>query len=596
MINSLKDMINSLKNSQSSSYVVDNDRIGYVEGESVVTNVVRGYDTIWAYYHENEKNNITAASLEANVGIIINCGTFSYAEMPLRFSFISGVSGTLETLTQGEKEILTKVYKISKRTFMPSVFGKNNRNYSSTDHVIVENETDYFMKLRNEIDTICNAKRAILVFFSNGDKLEEFYNSSELASIKSEVQFLTEKVSVGERELLIKRCATEGKVTLLTKMFGRGTDFICRNQQLLANGGLHILQTFFSEELSEEYQIMGRGARQGDKGSYSMVLLDKDLEWVLGSNWAEELKTISRHNIYSRLNEARNNILQTKFRGREIAINECRTEHENSEKFMNDIVTGDIEGVKKFLLGYNKGSAIVDYSSRTVLLMDATGSMSACLSAAKDTICTMFERAAIILKEQGIPENAFQMQVVVYRNYSSGERLILQCSPWQSDPKILRAFMVTVGPSGGQGNEAIEIGLWHAANQAYSESSISQVILIGDAPANTENEVSKKRNYCNWKNTPYEQPTFWRKEIDRLKARPTPIPVHTFYIDNHAESNFREIAKETGGRCEALDIQSSSGAELLTQFVTEEILRKTAGENGDAAVNLYRINFPFFTS
>jgi hypothetical protein len=44
-----------------------------------------------------------------------------------------------------------------------------------------------------------------------------------------------------------------------------------------------------------------------------MVLLDKDLEWVLGSNWAEELKTISRHNIYSRLNEARNNILQTKF-------------------------------------------------------------------------------------------------------------------------------------------------------------------------------------------------------------------------------------------------------------------------------------------
>ena len=120
--------------------------------------------------------------------------------------------------------------------------------------------------------------------------------------------------------------------------------------------------------------------------------------------------------------------------------------------------------------------------------------------------------------------------------------------------------------------------------------------MIGDAPANTENEVSKKRNYCDWKNTPYEQPTFWRKEIDRLKARPTPIPVHTFYIDNYAESNFREIAKETGGRCEALDIQSSSGAELLTQFVTEEILRKTAGENGDAAVNLYRNKFPTFTS
>ena len=153
--------------------------------------------------------------------------------------------------------------------------------------------------------------------------------------------------------------------------------------------------------------------------------------------------------------------------------------------------------------------------------------------------------------------------------------------------------MATVGPSGGQGNEAIEIGLWHATNEAYSESSISQVILIGDAPANTENEVSKKRNYCNWKNTPYEQPTFWRNEIVRLKACATPIPVHTFYVDNYAESNFREISAETGGRCEALDIQSASGAELLTKFVTEEILRKTAGAKGDAAVQRYREKFTF---
>ena len=78
----IKDMINSLKNYQSSTYVVNNDRICYIEGESIVANLVRGYDTIWAYYHENEKNNITLESLKKNVGIFINCGTFSYAEMP----------------------------------------------------------------------------------------------------------------------------------------------------------------------------------------------------------------------------------------------------------------------------------------------------------------------------------------------------------------------------------------------------------------------------------------------------------------------------------------------------------------------------------
>ena len=37
-------------------------------------------------------------------------------------------------------------------------------------------------------------------------------------------------------------------------------------------------QTFVSEEKSEEVQIMGRTARQGNTGSYSLVLLYKDLE------------------------------------------------------------------------------------------------------------------------------------------------------------------------------------------------------------------------------------------------------------------------------------------------------------------------------
>ena len=590
----IKDMINSLKNYQSSTYVVNNDRICYIEGESIVANLVRGYDTIWAYYHENEKNNITLESLKKNVGIIINCGTFSYAEMPHFFSFISGVSGTLETLTKKEKNILETVYKISKTTIMPSVFGKNNRIYNKSDNVILVNETDYFMTIRNKIDAMCNAKRAILVFFSCTDKLMEFYNSSQLASIRSRVQILTEKVAVSERDLLIKRCATEGKVTLLTKMFGRGTDFICTNQKIIANGGIHILQTFFTEEVSEEYQIMGRGARQGDEGSYSMILLDKDLEWILGPNWAVKLRNITRFNLYDTLNQARDKILESKFGGREIAIKKCKVEHEKSEKFMKSLISGDIEGIKIFLLGYNLGSSLPNCSSRTVLLMDGTGSMSACLTAAKDTVCTMFERTSIILRDQGIPENVFQMQFVIYRNYSSGPEKILQSSSWESDPKPLRAFMATIGPSGGQGNEAIEIGFWHAANEACSEKAISQVILIGDAPANTEEEVQSKREPKNWKKTPYENPTFWMNEINRLKA--CNVPVHAFYVDNNAESNFRNIAAETGGRCESLDIHSSSGAEFLTNLVTEEILRKAAGTKGEAAVQLYRRKFPSFTS
>ncbi|CAF3880850.1 unnamed protein product [Rotaria sordida] len=273
----VQDMLTALKSFQSSTYIVQNDRIVYVEGESIVDNVVHGYNTVWAYYHEHEKDNIS---------------------------------------------------------------------------------------------------------------------------------------------------------------------------QLLAHGGIHVLQTFFSEELSEEYQIMGRGARQGDRGSYRMIL----------------------------------------------------------------------------------------------------------------------------------------------------ENEILQASAWETKANNLRAFMNTIGPKGGMGAEAIEIGLWHAVKESEMPDSISQVILIGDAPANTESEVRQKRarfGEAYWEKTRFGKPTYYTHELQKLKSKN--IPVHAFYLTRHAKDNFKQIANETRGRCERLNIHSLEGAESLTDFVTEEVLRKAAGDQGDAAVELYRKTYKTFT-
>ncbi|CAF3745049.1 unnamed protein product, partial [Rotaria sp. Silwood1] len=298
----IQDMLGALKSFECSTYVVQDDKIAYVEGESIVDNVVRGYDTVWAYYFENEKGKISKISLETNVGIIINCGTFSYAEMPHDFAYIAGVTGTLKTLAKPETRILKNVYNICKNTYMPSVFGKSNRTYNDTTDVQVVGKSEYFNRILIEINVMCKADRAILIFFESEEKLMTFFNSPELSSIKENVQIITETVSVKERELHIKRASTIGKVTLFTRIFGRGTDFICNNPRLLANGGIHVLQTFFSKELSEEYQIMGRAARHGDQGSYRMILLDNDLEWVLGSTWKEKLSKISDAKLYEAIN------------------------------------------------------------------------------------------------------------------------------------------------------------------------------------------------------------------------------------------------------------------------------------------------------
>lgn len=586
----IKDMVFALQTYQSSTYIVHDDKILYVEGETMVDNVVRGYNTVWSYYHEHDKGKISPNSLESNAGIIINCGTFSFAEMPFDFAYIAGVTGTLKTLASAEKEILRNVYGIHKNTFMPSVFGETNRLYNSNSDVIAVSEGEYFMKIRGEIDLICNAKRAILVFFENEDKLMTFYNSSELQNIKSEVQVITEKISTTDRDLYIRRSTTEGRVTLLTKTFGRGTDFMCRNKQVLANGGVHVLQTFFSEELSEEYQIMGRGARQGDRGSYRMILLDKDLEWVLGPSWLEEVQRLQGSKLYPALKKARDDCYESKCGAKKISLAQNKAEHENSKLLLKALVDGSIETVKKLLDEQNRGANLGTGSSRTIVLMDATGSMWNLLSAAKETVTTMFQRTSEVLAEMKLPTDAFQMQFAVYRDYDCLETGLLQSSGWESKPQNLKSFMTTVTARGGDDyEEAVEIGLWHAVKESECEESISQVILIGDAPAKDITAILRDRRVMGesyWKKTKFDKPTHYADELEKLKTKS--IPVHAFYLDKGAKENFLKIASETGGRCQELNIHSSEGAEMLTNLITEQVLHKSAGPQGQLAVELYR--------
>ena len=59
----------------------------------------------------------------------------------------------------------------------------------------------------------------------------------------------------------------------MTTAFARGTDVVCYDEELQAVGGLHVLTTFFSAEISRS-----RTARQGRKGFFSMVFLARELE------------------------------------------------------------------------------------------------------------------------------------------------------------------------------------------------------------------------------------------------------------------------------------------------------------------------------
>jgi len=585
ILEAVKDMIYSLKSFLTMHYRVEDDTVKYLEGETYVGNIMHGYQTVWTYYHEYEQGKITAAGLVAKTGLILNCGLFSYAEIPSYFKFIAGVTGTLQTLSTGEHDILRKSYGMESQTFMPSVFGENVRNYNPAADIQVVSRADYYDSIKRDIHEKVKARRAALVFFQSVQELMKFHEATGKEFAKDgHYQIIAENVVEADRELRVKRAGTEGMITLLSAAFGRGTDFVCRNPQLLSNGGVHVLQTFYSEEKSEEYQIMGRGARQGDRGSYSMILLDESLEWLLGSDYRMRIDDTKAHGkpLHVLLEKEREIKYDARFATKAMGIAQRKREHESSVAFMDSIQNSNFEAVMAFLKNCNKLS--IGGASRTILLMDATGSMSASLEAAKETVCTMFERASAIFADHNIDPNCFQMQFAVYRNYNTN---VLEHSTWESNPAKLRDFMSRIRPSGGMGNEAIEIGLAHAADQ-HEEMPIDQVILIGDMPPNTRAEVHAKKQ--SWSSTLMGsnwisgKDHYWEDELKRLNN----VPVHGFYVNPAAQTAFEEIARRQSGRCESLHINSIHGAESLTALVTEEILRKAGGAEGHTLVEDYR--------
>ncbi|CAF3939411.1 unnamed protein product [Rotaria sp. Silwood1] len=321
-----------------------------------------------------------------------------------------------------------------------------------------------------------------------------------------------------------------------------------------------------------------------------MVLLNKDLEWILGSAWNEELKKIEVSHLYKVLNQARSKLYESKCGAKGLGIEQCKREHTKSKEFLRSLLEGEMKMIKTFLHEQNRGANLIPDCSRTVLLMDATSSMSSLLSAAKDTVCTMFERASAILEALKIPSDSFQMQFVVYRDYDCLEDRILQSSAWESKPSNLRAFMATVSATGGGDyEEAIEIGLWHAVQQSKNPEGLSQVILIGDAPAKNMNAIRRDRKAYGgeayWNKSKYGAETHYKNELKQLTDRN--IPVHTFYLSQGARENFKKIAEPLSGTCERLDIHTSHGAESLTNYVTKEVLKKAAGSQGEVAVQRY---------
>jgi hypothetical protein len=226
------------------AYKIIDGKVAYKSGVCYDSKISFGYVTLWTYFHEVECKRVAVEALQDYLALSINCGQFSYAEIPKRYNLILGVTGTLVPETKGgphplgtfEQAIIRDDYKITGQTELPSVFGEKNLTFRQNNHVSVERTKDNFNNAIGKEVAKALEGRAVLVFFESEAQMEAWQTSEygrrvppgTIECIKSDSRNITMKV---------RKATHSGQVTLLSREHGRGLDFHCSDKTVDELGG-----------------------------------------------------------------------------------------------------------------------------------------------------------------------------------------------------------------------------------------------------------------------------------------------------------------------------------------------------------------------
>jgi preprotein translocase subunit SecA len=252
-------------------------------------------------------------AVEAKEGVPIEnenqtLATITYQNYFRMYDKLSGMTGTAET----EKEEFSKIYSLN------VVVVPTDQPNVRIDHqdVIYRTEEEKFQAVVEEIAGLNERGQPVLVGTISIEKSEEIARRLKKAGIKHNV--LNAKHHAREAEIVAQAGSFKG-VTISTNMAGRGTDivlggnaeFLARlhadpyedrdrylevlkkfqetsmeeREQVIEQGGLHILGTERHEARRIDNQLRGRAARQGDPGSSRFYLsLEDDLLRIFGAD------------------------------------------------------------------------------------------------------------------------------------------------------------------------------------------------------------------------------------------------------------------------------------------------------------------------
>jgi preprotein translocase subunit SecA len=267
--------------------------------------------------------------------LLSNVSWESAVRISLSFSSDS-LTGTLDSLSDAERAIVSEKYRVTKYTFNPSMYGKSKLQFKPVGDVIMETDVDrYYQTIYKDIVDEREKGRAVLVYFEDETKINEFLGSSYGSQLVDNFRIVTEKTD--NISFYVEWATQSGRVTFFPRVFARGLDFICRDAAVDHAGGVHVIQAFFSETPSEEEQIQGRVARQSKKGSSKIILLMAQLMKQLQMT-EEELMALDRTDrFYSTLHAKRLELLTKSVEAQIVKTKKLKELHEKSFRFMETL-------------------------------------------------------------------------------------------------------------------------------------------------------------------------------------------------------------------------------------------------------------------
>jgi hypothetical protein len=165
-----------------------------------------------------------------------------------------------------------------------------------------------------------------------------------------------------------------------------------------------------------------------------MVLALESLEFFLLQNYAAQVEAlITKGELYKELNKARALRFEDVYAVRLNKAVGNQGKHEESQRFLASL-EHDLPFVTAYLKENNDFELPSQQGSRTLVLLDGTGSMTGLLDKCKAKLAEIFACAKAVLLDKKVPNKAFAMQIAVYRNYNAEpEDFLLQSSGWETE-------------------------------------------------------------------------------------------------------------------------------------------------------------------